>query len=78
MMVTASKLRQNIYQLLDWVLETGEVLEIERKGRVLQIAPRPEQPRPSGLSGLRKRPTIQGDPEELVHQDWSNEWKPSI
>ena len=33
--------RQNIYQLLDQVLDTGVPLEIERKGRKLRIVPEP-------------------------------------
>jgi hypothetical protein len=43
MVVTASELRMNIYRLLDQVLETGVPLEIERKGRTLQIVA--EEPR---------------------------------
>ena len=37
MTVTASKLRQDIYNLLDRVLATGEPLEIERKGQLLKV-----------------------------------------
>jgi hypothetical protein len=72
--VTASELRANVYKLLDEVIETGSVLEVERKGRVLRIAA--DAP-PSKLSRLQKRPGfVRGDAGALVHLDWSAEWKP--
>ncbi|WP_370324392.1 type II toxin-antitoxin system Phd/YefM family antitoxin [Euzebya sp.] len=74
MVITASKLRQDIYRLLDQVLETGEPLEIERKGRRLRLVP---DERPSRVAALDPHPgTILGDPEELIHHDWSGEWRP--
>jgi hypothetical protein len=73
MAISGTKLRENIYQLLDQALETGEALEIKRKGRTLRIVP---EPRPTRLAQLPRRPTINGDPEDLVHLDWSGEWKP--
>ena len=75
MTVTASKLRQDIYNLLDRVLETGEPLEIERKGGLLKIIP---EKKPSKLDQLVRRDGINCDPEELVHMDWSKEWKPFL
>lgn len=76
MVVTASALRQNIYRLLDEVLETGVPLEIERKGKRLQIVP--EQPR-SKLDRLVPHPgSIIGDPGELIHLDWSEYWTPPV
>jgi antitoxin (DNA-binding transcriptional repressor) of toxin-antitoxin stability system len=74
MVITASELRQNIYRLLDEVLETGVPLEIERKGKRLQIVP--EQPR-SKLDRLAPHPgSIVGDPDDLIHMDWSEYWSP--
>jgi antitoxin (DNA-binding transcriptional repressor) of toxin-antitoxin stability system len=76
MKITASKLRENIYKVLDSILETGVPVEIERRGRKLRIVPGDESPR-SKLERLERRPsTIVGDPEDLVHLDWSVEWKP--
>jgi hypothetical protein len=69
--VTASKLRQEIYTLLDTVLETGIPLEIERKGRLLRIV---SDKKPSKLARLKKRSCIVGDPESIIHMDWSKEW----
>lgn len=73
MLVTASRLRADVYRLLDLVLETGEVIEIERHGRRLRIVA--DDP-PSKLDRLVQRPVIDGDPEDLVHRDWSDEWTP--
>lgn len=73
MHVTSTKLRENIYQLLDQVLETGQPLEVVRKGRRLVISSIPAGDR---LAKLRKRPTLAVDPEEIVHMDWSQHWKP--
>ena len=71
MKITASKLRENIYGILDQVLETGTPVEVVRKGKVLKIVP---EQKPDKLSRLKKRKCIVGDPEDLVHMDWSSEW----
>jgi antitoxin (DNA-binding transcriptional repressor) of toxin-antitoxin stability system len=72
--VTASELRQNIYRLLDQVLETGVPLEIERKGRRLRVVAAESSSR---LDRLVPHPgSITGDPEDLIHMDWSGEWRP--
>ncbi|MCW5891361.1 MAG: type II toxin-antitoxin system Phd/YefM family antitoxin [bacterium] len=71
--ITASKLRENVYRILDQVLESGRPVEIERRGRTVRLVP--VEP-PSRLSRLKRRRFIKGDPEALVHLDWSKEWKP--
>jgi prevent-host-death family protein len=74
MVVTVSELRQNLYRLLDEVLRTGEPLEIVRGGRRLRIV---SVDPPAKLSRLDPHPgTVIGDPEALVHVDWSGEWRP--
>ena len=74
--LTASKLRENIYRVLDHVLQTGTPVEIERKGRILRIVPANDDRAPR-LVGLQEHPgAITGDPEDLVHLDWSAEWRP--
>lgn len=74
MAITVSELRQNVYKLLDEVLEKGVPLDIERKGRRLRIVPVDQV---SKVSRLVPHPeTIHGDPDDLVHMDWSGEWKP--
>jgi hypothetical protein len=67
---TATKLRSDIYQILDRVLETGVPAVIERGGRLLKIVPEDRR------FVLVERDVLRCDPEELVHLDWSQEWRP--
>lgn len=72
--MTVTKLRQNLFKVLDQVIETGIPIEIKRKGKKIKIvAVEPV----SRLEMLEPHPgTIVGNPENLVHMDWSGEWKP--
>ena len=38
--ISATKLRRNLYDILDSVLDTGIPVEVERNGRRLRIVPR--------------------------------------
>jgi hypothetical protein len=71
MQVSASQLRNNVYRLLDQVATTGTPLVVERKGRRLRIVC---EDAPSRLARLVPHECIAGDPEALVHCDWSTEW----
>lgn len=72
MAMTASKLRQDIYRILDQVLETGEPVIVERRGKRIRIA---AEETPSRIGSLVRRPdVVVGDSEDFVHLDWSNEW----
>ena len=71
MKITASKLRENIYSILDQALETGVPVEVIRKGKILKIVP---EVKPDKLSRLKKRKCIIGDPDDIVHMDWLSEW----
>ena len=71
--ITASKLRENVYAILDEVLATGRPVTIRRKGRTLRIVAETPQSR---LSQLIRRPEVViGDDADLVHMDWSQEWR---
>lgn len=70
--LTPSKLREDIYRILDKVLETGVPIEVNRQGRRLKISS--EEPA-NKLANLKKRPYLKCDPEEIVHMDWSREWE---
>jgi hypothetical protein len=72
MIVTASKLRANIYNLLDKVLETGVAVEIHRKDKILKIV---SVEAPSKLSNLKKHNVLAVAPGDIVHMDWSDQWK---
>jgi len=74
MVVTASELRQNIYRLLDEVLDTGVPLEIERNGRRLRVIATDAPPKLDRF--VPHEDFIVGDPETFVHIDWSSEWRP--
>jgi antitoxin (DNA-binding transcriptional repressor) of toxin-antitoxin stability system len=75
MRVTASQLRSDIYNLLDRVIATGEPLEIERRGVIVRVV----APREDWLDHLpRREGVVVGDPEDLVHLDWSERWAPDL
>jgi len=71
MRITASKLRENIYQILDEAVRTGTPVEVIRKGAVLRIVP---EKHVSKLSRLKKRKGFQGDPDDVIGMDSSKEW----
>lgn len=79
MSLTASKLRENVYRILDEVLATGTPVEVERNGRLLRIVP---VEAPSGSTAAERRVWVErpdavtGDLEDLVHLDWSADWRP--
>ncbi len=77
MKVTATRLRQNIYAILDQVLETGIPVEIERKGQILKIAPEKKQ---SKFDRIPPMPAAWvGDPQDIFKIDWLKEWgEPAI
>ena len=72
--MTATRLRQDIYNILDNVIETGIPVEIERKGGKLKIVP---EKRKNKLNNLKKRDLLVGDPEDIINIDWIKEWNVS-
>lgn len=78
MALTASKLRENIYKILDQVAETGIPVEIIRNGKRLRLIADPSSDRKtSKLSRLVKHDIMKSDPEDIIHLDWYKEWKAS-
>ena len=71
MPISATALRQNMYRILDEVIETGKPVEVLRKGTVLTIGAKGQ---PSRLSRLKKRKVFDGDPDEIIGMDWLKEW----
>ena len=71
---SASRLRADLYRLLDRVLETGVPLEVQRRGRRLRIVAAEPHGRLANLTP--DRAYLAGDPDELIHLDWSGEWRP--
>ena len=70
-MIKPSHLREDIYNLLDQVIETGVPLEIKRNGKVIKIM---LDKKASKLSNLKKRVVLSTNPEFYVHVDWSKKW----
>jgi antitoxin (DNA-binding transcriptional repressor) of toxin-antitoxin stability system len=74
MKVSATQLRADIYRLLDRIIETGQALEVERRGVTLRIAPTSRRP----LAELfpPDNDLVVGDLDDLVELDWSDTWQP--
>ncbi len=72
MRITATKLRNNIYRILDQVAEKGTPVEVLRKGTVVKLVADNFE---SKLARLKKHPDCYiGDPDEIAGMDWSKEW----
>ena len=71
MRVTASRLRENIYKILDEAISTGTPVEVVRKGSVVRLVP---EKRASKLGRLKKRKGFKGNPDDILRMDWSKEW----
>ncbi len=71
MPITASKLRADVYRILDEAIETGIPVEIERKGVILRIVP---ESAPSRIDRLEKRQIFDGDPDSILEMDWLKGW----
>jgi hypothetical protein len=72
MRVSASVPRGNIYRLLDEVIAKQEPLQVEHKGQLLEIIPKASAGK---LARLVKHDCLVGDPESIVHVDWSGKWQ---
>lgn len=74
MPITLTQLRADLYRMIDEVIETGQPLVIQRNGRQVLIQCTPAE---SKLASLVQRPSaVVGDPNDLVHMDFSGEWRP--
>ena len=71
-MIKPSQFREDIYNLLDQVIETGVPLEIKRKGKVLKVM---LDKKASKLSNLKRRAVMTASPSYYVHVDWSKKWQ---
>lgn len=74
LIITPSALRADVYNLLDRVLDTGQALEVERRGQILRIVPDRASRWTDRLP--RREGVLTGDPEDLVSLDWSEHWSP--
>lgn len=74
MTLTATELRTKLFRVLDRVAETGEPVEINRRGKKLKIVLESPAGKMDRLRGREKY--LRADPDEIVHLDWSDQWKP--
>jgi len=74
--ITASKLRANIYQVLDQVAATGQPIDVLCNGQLLRIVAVQAGARPK-LQRLSPRAgAFTGDLGELAELNWASSWKP--
>ena len=75
-LLTAARLRDELFSTLDHVLATGDPVEIERPGgsvRIVRDIPT------RWVAGLSPHPsTINGNPDDLANLSWEQAWKPSL
>lgn len=75
MTVTITQFRKDVYRLFDRTLKSGEPLKVTCKGGILLLVP----PKPKPFAErLKKRAVLCCAPEEIIHMDWSKQWKPFI
>ena len=67
----ATALRQNLYNILDSVIDSGQPVEIERRGHRLLIMP---EKRSSIWDRLEPHSIVNGDPADLVSSSWDQIW----
>jgi antitoxin (DNA-binding transcriptional repressor) of toxin-antitoxin stability system len=72
MQITASQLRQNIYQILDRIIEKGEVVEIKRKGTIIKLVPETKK---SKIERLKENHFSNEPAEAFESIDWTGTWK---
>lgn len=71
MELSATRLRQNLYSILDKALESGETIIVKRSGRCLRIIPEMTQ---SKFSRLKRRRITSGNGSDLSDIHWDKEW----
>lgn len=79
MAISVTQLRANIYKIVDEIIETGQPIDIEREGMTLRIIPlqHARLVKANKLERLiQRREVMTSSPEDYVHIDWSDEWKP--
>ncbi len=80
MTLTLEQFQRDATPWLAKLKESGEPLVLLAGNDTFEVRPgpafSPEQARRDLEKLLPKRDIIVGDPEELVHLDWSSEWRP--
>ncbi len=74
--ITPTDFRKDLFNLLDSLLETGKILEINRNGHIFKVIPPKRTKKLDRL--VPHRDAVIGNSDDLVEMDWSREWIPSI
>lgn len=76
MMLSLTELRNNLYQKIDTLIETGIPIELQRKGHLIKII---AVKKTSKFSRLPKRSDFVVDnPEDIIHHDWLKDWHDNL
>ncbi len=80
MKITATRLRSELYRILDRVLETGEAVEVTRAEGTIVIKPLASERRakPRRKKARTNPDLVVGNPDDLIHFDWVGHWKPRL
>ena len=62
--ISLTALRNNLFKIVDKVIQTGNPVFLERKGHKLKIV---LEEKKSKLKNLKSHDCITGDPDDLVH-----------
>ena len=76
MTITPTEFRKNLFNILDTLLESGKTLEIKRNGHIFKVIPPRRKRKLDRL--VPHSDAVIGKSDDLIHRDWSDEWKPSI
>ena len=76
MTFTATKFRRNLYRILEQVAKSGEAVEVVHRGKVLRLVPEVTLVKNKFDRLIRRPDGIVGNPSDLIHLDWSSEWRP--
>lgn len=75
MAVTPTQLRENLYKILDQVIETQVPVDILRKGHIVKLMVGPSKISRK-LSTLKAHPeALCVDPDLFIETDWSINWQ---
>ena len=73
--ISASALRADLYRVIERVARTGQSVDVTSKGRRVRIVA-VDEPQ-SRLDALTPHADdFVGDLDDVVHLDWSDEWRP--
>jgi hypothetical protein len=76
MQTTATRLRAELFNTLDYIVATGESVEVQRPGGCVRIV---RDNSTSRLAALQSHPgIINGDAEDLASLSWEQTWQPTL